>query len=209
MKRFIAILPFSSQLRDVRYESVDNDALSLDMAVKFPILPVVHAYAPRDGAPWAVTLIVTKGEDGARTGYLADFQEELEALCVRDGLRLPPVEPLYVSNDERVRCEMRNLAALLRRMGEDELIYADITAGTKTLSNTLSMALRGVPTLRRSSSVECVVYGQFDRLTGENRIYDITALYRMERIVDLLGRVGDPDRALALLLKDMEEADGQ
>ena len=208
MKRFIAILPFSAQLRDVRYESVDNDALSLDMYVKFPILPVIYAYAPRDSEPWAVDLIVTKGEDGARTGFLADFRQELEALCARERLRYPPVEPLYVPNDESVRCEMRNLAALLTRMGEDELIYADITAGTKTLSNTLSMALRGVPSLRRSSSVECVVYGQFDRMTGENKIYDITALYRMERIVDLLGRSGDPDRALAALLEGLEAADG-
>ena len=87
----------------------------------------------------------------------------------------------------------------------DPAADACITGGTKTLSNVLSMALRHISALHHSTSLECVVYGQFDRVSGERKIYDITALYRMEGLMELFERdpSAHPDLMLQLLLRNL------
>ncbi len=200
MKRFIPIIPFSSNLEPVLYEPVDNDALKMDRQTRFPILAVIHAYAPKD-EEWTLSPILTEGRDK----WLKVFVEELETLCRDVGIAPPRLEPLSVSNDESVRSQMKTLVAILSLMKDGEDVYACITGGTKTLSNVLSMALRHISALHHSTSLECVVYGQFDRVSGERKIYDITALYRMEGLIELFERdpSAHPDLMLQLLLRNL------
>jgi cystathionine beta-lyase/cystathionine gamma-synthase len=75
------------------------------------------------------------------------------------------------------------------------------------------MALNYAYRTKQNTSVECVVYGEKNHETREMQIYDTTALFYMDSIVNKLAEHGasDPEKAIRIMLglEDTEEAEDE
>lgn len=193
MKKFFATIPLQKeeQLRRFVYAAQGNSKLSMDGTTRFPIIPAINGYvAP--GEPFRVIAVVQDNEDAKRNyGYL---QEELHALCERNGLSYPAcgVECVDGPADQCVSSNVDLFQALIDRIEDDDELFACVTYGTKPMSMALLTAVRYAYRLKRNTTVSCVVYGEVDR-SGEEwkaKIYDETALVQLDEITRMLAERG-------------------
>lgn len=193
MKKFFATVPMQKegQLKRLVYAAQENSRLGMDEATRFPIIPAINGYvAP--GEPFRIVAVVQDNEDAKRNyGYL---QEELHALCERNGLAYPErgVECVAGPVDQCVSSNVDVFQALIDLVEDDDELFACVTYGTKPMSMALLTAVRYAYRLKRNTTVSCVVYGEVDRSGGDwtAKIYDETALVQLDEITRMLAERG-------------------
>jgi len=98
-------------------------------------------------------------------------------------------------------------------IGDNEEIYACITYGTKPTPIIETMALNYAIKLKKNVTVGCIVYGRYMHIddNDNNGIYDTTALFRMDSIVNKLAekKAKHPEKAIRLMLESMLGQDGE
>lgn len=209
MKKFFTNIPIQlpGGLENMVYQAVGNDRLAMSEKTRFPILSVVHGYAER-GEPFRLIAVETKGGGGSENLEL--LRQELDALCLRDGLACPDgVETVPAPESDRVACHIETFQRLIDLTDDGDELFACVTYGTKPMSMALLAAVRYAYRIRRNTSVPCVVYGYVDRSAGRDRkdlwkacVYDETALLQVDEMVRLLAESGvsNPQAALNAIL---------
>lgn len=207
MKKFFTTVPLqqnSAELSRLIYQPVDNTRLRMDDSTIFPILAAVNGYA-KPGENFRLIAVTAEGEAACRNRDL--LAEELAQLCTRRGLTCTQgVETVTAQGDQTVAAHARTFQKLLDYVDDDDELFSCMTFGTKPLSHAIMLALQYAYRVKRNASISCVVYGEVDR-TGPRpwdtgRIYDMTALVRLDEIVHMLARQGvaDPRGALDAIL---------
>lgn len=191
MKTFLSFAPRQPEhaLKKAVYEPVDNGALAYG-ETRFPILPVIHAYARPDEA-FRVLLVVEEYENSIQNAQT--FRQELEALCRADGLLCPEVEVLSIPFDDSVATQIATFRLLTEQIQDNADLYACITYGSKPAPIVELMALRYARQMKKDTYIACVVYGQFDHNRGKAVLYDVTALARLDDLMRVLTDSGVPD----------------
>lgn len=184
-----------------RYKALDNGLLDYDGETHFPVVPLISGYAERGEEVQVIT--VTYGEPSNCARNLETLMEELEGLSAREGMAIS-LESVDVPFDDSVGALIHTYQLLVDRMDDGDELHACITFGSKPMPLMLTMALQYAYRVRRDVSIECVVYGQMDRSQSPAvaRIYDVTALTKLDELVRVLAdlRVRDPERALRMAL---------
>lgn len=206
MKVFITFSPqqVDGSLHLAHYIPQGNDRLEYDRT-RFPIIPVINGYAD----PGETIRIIVLCQDYTwcrhNLGYL---RQELEALFTSRGFRSGTEDGdlfqlVEVAYDDAVSAHIDTFQKLIDVIRDGDDIHACITYGSKPAPMTELMALRYVRQFKKDTYISCIVYGQYDRDRGENRIYDETALVHLDDIIRVLAQTGarDPGKLLKNILE--------
>lgn len=208
MKKFFMVTPQQphNNLRAQQYAAKDNSLLNYNGITRFPVIPLVNGYTKQGEHVQVIT--VTYGSPSNCAQNLECLREELAALEERNGICIDLVS-VDVPFDDSVGALLHTYQLLVDHIEDNDSLYACTTFGSKPMSLMLTMALQYGYRIKRDVSIECVVYGQMDWSQKEPpaRIYDITALVKLDELVRVLAdmRVAAPEKALRMVLDLGEE----
>lgn len=207
MKKFfttVSLQPLPDQLVTVSYQAVGNSRLQMDAGTSFPILTAVNGYA-QPGEDFR--LIAVMPDTGATRRNRDVLSAQLAGLCARRGLSCPAgVETVAAEDAQTVTAHTQTFLKLLDHVDDDDELFVCMTFGTKPLSQAMMLAMQYAYRVKRNASISCVVYGEVLRSGPppwtSGKVYDMTALIRLDEIVHLLAQrgVSDPKAALAAIL---------
>lgn len=194
MQRFITVIPLqiAGQLRRYRYQAVGNTRLAMEEETSFPILTAINGYASQE-EPFEAIAVTADTEDCRRN--LEALRAELDALCLRRGLRCAGVREVPAPSGEEVANHVALFQRLIDCVEDDDELFACITFGTKPLSMAVRMAVQYAYRVKRNVSIPCIVYGSITRSGSDASgwtasVYDETALIRLDEIVRMLAERG-------------------
>lgn len=210
MKVFISYAPQQEEGKLMKnvYEPNGNERLRF-RETRFPILAAINGYA--DPGETIRVILIVQDKDSCR--YNAGlFEEELKELLTERGILCSGVEALPAAFDDSVAAHIQTFGQLAMLLKDDDEIFACLTYGSKPSPMVELSALRYARMLRKNTAIRCIVYGQRDWATGEQRIYDETALAKLDDAVRALSelQIPDPDRLLkTMLLQEKGEDDDE
>ncbi len=203
LKKFFMVTPQQPEgmLRSQRYTASDNDVLDYDGQTRFPIVPLISGYTTSGEGVQVIT--VTYGAPSNCQNNLTVLRAELDGLSAAQDLDIDLVS-VDVPFDDSVGALIHTWQLLISHIDDGDELYACITFGSKPVPIMLTMALQYGCRIKRDVSIECVVYGQMDRSQDPPlaRIYDVTALAKLDELVRVLAdmRVAEPESALRMVL---------
>jgi hypothetical protein len=205
-KTFIATIPFQGKdkdgndmLKPVTYTPAGNSRLTYG-ATRFPIIPLINGYAER-GDRVRVIAIFTDG-DNFKHNYETYFVPEVTELAAQNGYTFDGIEIVQTPNKEDIDTQLALFADIIAKIGDGEELYACITFGTKPTPIVQTMALNYAYKLKKDTSIGCVVYGLFRHGNPVGEIFDTTALFYMDSIVNKLAemKTPHPEKAIRAML---------
>lgn len=207
MKRFFTIIPLQQpgKLVPYRYEAVGNQKLQIEGETAFPILAAMEGYLTSGETFEAVA--VYSPDQPASLHNLKLFREELDAFCRRTGAVCRKLWEVEAEPGQEVAAQTALFQKLIGCVADDDELFACMTYGTKPQSTAVQMAVQYAYRLKRNASISCIVYGEIVRPAAEpqswhGRLYDMTALVRLDEVVRMLADrgVSDPKGAIDALL---------
>lgn len=220
MKRFLAYV----SLQPKNYNAVCYDAQAGDEKLQYgktrlPILPVINAVV-EEKEQIEVILVSTDMEksdmvetnETAYTRNLRWTEEELRAWAEKKNvdMRITHIRKEDTSSmKELLRLFDMLIGAVDEGWTKEDVFYADITFGMKTMTLIMLYVLRYIRAVKKNE-VGYLVYGQYQQ-TGVGTLHNVTTLFYMDSIISRLGSmpVADPvglvHACFADMLSDEEE----
>ena len=202
-KVFISAIPAQpkGQLKSPVYEPHGNSKLAYG-ETRFPIIPVINGYA-ESGDIVRVIAILTEGENFTHN-FDEYFVPDIGNIAREKGLVFGGVETIRTADSEDIDTQLKLFGDIIGKVNDEEEIYACITYGTKPTPIVESMALSYAYRLKKGVSIGCIVYGRYFNYdpNGNNGIYDTTALFYMDSIVNKLAelKLQNPEAAIRAML---------
>jgi len=209
-KTFISVIPYQGKDKDGKdmlksfvYKPRGNSKLAYGKT-RFPIIPVINGYTEK-GDKVRIIAILTDGENFAHN-YKTYFAPEINEIVKKKDLNFDGIEIVRSPDKEDIDTQLKLFGDVISLIGDNEEIYACITYGTKPTPILESMALRYAYQLKKNVSIGCIVYGRytFKDESDNNGIYDTTALFHMESVVNRLAelKISNPEIAIKAMLED-------
>lgn len=200
LKLFTMITPLqpirpdgSCALRKSRYEPVGNELLRCERDTRFPLIPVINAYA-QPGEE--IRVIAVTPETAAAQIHFAELSEEFAALQAEKGFVCPGPEKIPLTYAGDVNTQIELFHKLLPAFGDGDTLYACLTYGNKPMPIAELMAIQYAYRVLKDVSIGCLVYGELDHSVAEKppmRIFDITALIHLDEVVRQMAELKIPD----------------
>ncbi|PKM59980.1 MAG: hypothetical protein CVU99_10600 [Firmicutes bacterium HGW-Firmicutes-4] len=205
-KTFITVIPFQGQdeqgndmLKPVLYSPAGNTRLAYG-ETRFPIIPVINGYAKKDDKIRVIAIL----SDGANFmhNFETYFKPEVEALVKNNELKLDEIEVIQVSDKEDIDTQLKLFSDLIDKVENNEEIFACITYGTKPTPIVINMALNYAYRIKEDVNIGCIVYGRYLHTDSTGTLYDTTALFYLESVVNKVAdmNVKDPEKAIRAML---------
>ena len=121
------------------------------------------------------------------------FKAEVAAVSERCGAICCELREVWISGDQSVGAQVGTFQKLLDCVEDDDELFFCMTYGTKPLSAAVMMAVQYAYRVKKNTTIECIVYGEYLWQANESRIYDMTALVQMDEIVRMLADRGVTD----------------
>jgi len=204
MKKFITYVSMQPEnsLCKVKYDPIEMDGFIDPGEVYFPVTVLVSSYAEKGDDIELICMMETGNEDELRN--LAKLKDEIKSVSEKRGFNYA-FRILDVMPEESIESQLKTFEGLISLIENGDKVYSCATYGTKPIPIVEMMALNYVYRVKENVSVEKVVYGKVIRKNGEligANIYDITALFSMNQIVNHLSehKVKNPEKAIRILL---------
>ena len=201
-KTFITTIPFqgkdkdgNDQLKPVIYAPAGNSRLNYG-ATRFPVVPLINGYAKRDDKIRVIAILI-EGEN-FKHNYETYFVPEITNLVANNGYELSEIEIVATPDKEDIDTQLALFADIIAKIGNGEEIFACITYGTKPTPIVQTMALNYAYKLKQDISIGCIVYGRFRHGDPVGDIFDTTALFYMDSIVNKLAEMKAPNPESAI-----------
>ncbi len=151
----------------------------------FPIVPII-AQTVRPGDSVHVLAVCQKNQP--QNENLEILKSEL------DSLQLPhyTLQELAVAENQGKDTLLGMFSDLLGQMEDDACYYACMTFGTKTFPLVLFSVLSCVEKIKKNVEIQGIYYQEITRSAGvctAANLYDVTALFTLNRIVDLVAEM--------------------
>ena len=207
MKKFITYVSRQTKqgqggLSKGLYVSVNN-RLNTGFEMRYPITALINAYVkPKE----KIKIIAVYGEDveSYEENYkllkedVKKCQEKIGFICEYADLK--------TSKEELVDYHLDTYLRLVELIDDGDEVYACTTYGTKPFIIVEFMALDFIYKARKNVMIPCIIYGKFVR-DDDNVIYDITPLFRMSQISNMLAnqKINNPEKIMRDLLSISED----
>lgn len=212
IKTFITVIAEQppKNLLPTKYASPEDEKLLCDKLLKFPISTAINAYAKEDDE---IKIIAIMNEDNENTkiNFEESFIPELESLKKENNLKnldTSKIIKIKADTNQGINCDLRLLEDLLAAIGDNEILHACITYGTKPLPIIIFMALNYVYKVRNNTNIETIIYGtMYSGKKNEPTIYDETALFYTNEMFMQLADAGvsDPVKKVKAMRGILEE----
>lgn len=195
MKKFITYVPMQtgSNLLKGKYISLENDKLNMNKNVIFPIECIINGYADNDEQVMLIALL----EEGNN-----DCEENLKLMQKRisditDSKNIKVItKKVYISPQETTENHLITFKNIISLFEDGDDLYSCVTFGTKPTPIIQMMALNFAYKNLKNVTIGVVAYGKVNRehnVPVSYYIYDITALFFMNNIVDTLSAMNADD----------------
>lgn len=183
------------------YEAVNNPELKYEVNNSYPVLPMINAYVEEgDAVELIIVRMVPEDEKGKATAKenFDAIEVLVTELCMQKKAFFLGVKDFEVPDDEQIDTHLNIFERLIGMITGNDRVFVDVTYGTKTQMLALVLAINYVYQAVPGAKVECVVYGNYNFQSKQKKIYDITALFLMNQIVNRLSvvRHSDPIQAI-------------
>lgn len=194
MKKFIFTVPRqkSENLYKAVYKSANSNKLESSISTCFPIIPVIDSYCGDNETVEIVALIEVQKDnirdaDDIFEGNYRLFWEELNEICYDKGLACSVKKIIIPFNDD-LETDLATYYSLIKEIEDNDTIFADITYGSNLIPIIEMMALGFCTKNKNNVMVECLCYGEKDPETNEKRLFDVTSLFYLNEISDMLSK---------------------
>ncbi len=168
------------------YIAANNTKLKCDLPGFYPILYAINGYAS-EGEEIEV-LVLTAEYSECENSYI-DFQNDCKELCDKLEVVCNFIK-ISIPDAESIDKHLYTFQRLIENIQDYDELYICATYGTKPTPIAEFMALNYAYRALDNVSIECIVYGGKDFISGEKKIYDITELFLMDQIVNELSKAG-------------------
>ena len=192
MKKFVTFSSQQERISKYEYEAVDNSRLKYGLTA-YPIIPVINGYLDEEDE-FEVLVIVADYEFTKKNFEL--LKEELRELFIQKNIPYneeKQLKEISIPYDDGINNQMLLFRKLLDELNDWDEIYACITYGSKPAEIVELMMLRYIRQIKKNAYIGCVVYGQVKWKENIARIYDLTALVRLDDIIQMAGNVSQED----------------
>lgn len=170
----------------------------------FPIIPLLANTAE----PGEALKIIAVKPQYATTDHCFDIlKQELETIREKIGFRYE-LEIIETPQSEVIDNHLELFRRLVDSTADGDRIYADITFGTKPIPMVMLMFMNFAYRCRQDAEIEQIVYGAFNHEENTASLYDVTALFYMNSVVNQFetGQISDPAAVIRKLI-DMERSE--
>ena len=160
----------------------------------------MNAYANEDDEI-KIIVITNEGLPQTEEYYKNNFipaLEEIKAEKNLKGLDVSKIIKIEAEISQGIVSNLKVAKALLDKIGDNEILHACITFGTKPLPIILFMALNYAYKVRNNTDIETIVYGAKywgDKKEQIDYIYDVTSLFYTNEMFMNLANAGVEDPA--------------
>ena len=201
MKKFISISPFQNPKymeKGVVYVPDNNQDLEYT-ETSFPIIPVLNAYAERGEKIEIITVI--SDYEFARNNY-EFLKREVETVSQKKAFEYT-LKEICIPYSDNIDTQLEMFEKLIEMTADEDTLYADITFGSKVMTQVLNMGINYGYRVNKNVSIGCIVYGKLEHVTNSGIIYDETSLNYMDEIVRIMAenKVKNPVDKIKNLLK--------
>lgn len=201
MKKFFSVISLQDgkDLKSGRYEAMGNTRLQMERETCFPIIAAMNGYLEA-GEEFSAVVVVQDNRSSREN--LTRFKAEVAAVCEHRGAVCRQIREVWIGDDQSVGAQVGTFQTLLDCVEDDDELFFCMTYGTKPLSAAVMMAVQYAYRVKKNTTIECIVYGEYLWRSNESRIYDMTALVQMDEIVRMLADRGvtDPKSAIDRIL---------
>ncbi|MDD6085341.1 MAG: TM1812 family CRISPR-associated protein [Oscillospiraceae bacterium] len=202
MKKFIMVSPFQpvdSMKKGHIYTPENNPDLNYT-ETSFPIIPVINAYAEKDEE---IEIIAVVSEYKNAEDNFELFKNEIEKLSKEKGFVCDEIKKVSVPYSDDLDSQLEMFGKLIDYTSDNDMLYADITYGSKVMTQILTMAVNYGYRIHKNVALGCIVYGKFDHMLQKASIYDVTSLNYMDEIVRVMAenKISNPTEKIKKLLK--------
>ena len=192
MKKFVTFASQQERISQFEYEPVDNSRLKYGKTA-YPIVPVMNGYLDKEDE-FEIIVVVADYEFTQKNCEL--LKNEIQGLVDQKGILYNEEKQLKIITipfDDGIDTQMLLFRKLLEQLNDWDEIYACITYGSKPAEIVELMMLRYIRQIKKNAYIGCVVYGQVKWKEQIGRIYDLTALVRLDDIIQTAGRLSGED----------------
>lgn len=188
MKKFIFTSPLQPEvsLKLVNYQSMESNPLENALETRFPIIPVINAYA-NENEKIEIIVILTDYEN-CRYNYEKLFKPEITSLQQTKKFEYE-TKIINTPYDETIQIQLDLFSDLISHIDDNDEIFVCITYGTKPIPIVQIMALNYAYKLRKETNIGCIVYGRNDFSTGKAYIHDVSPLFFMDSLVSQMAQL--------------------
>lgn len=174
-----------------------NPALECRTSTHFPIIPVIANTADKNEK---IRIYAVCPQHENTKINLDILRSELEKTKEEIGFEyeLTIVDTPF---SEMIGDHLALFGKLIETAENDDMIYADITFGTKPIPMILMMFMTYAYRFKENITIEKIVYGQFDHNTKTASVYDVSALFYMNMTINNMDNVTDPIKFINLMLE--------
>lgn len=200
MKKYITVIPMQNpdNLKKDVYES-DNELLRTDFATCFPVLIPMYNDV-QEGETVTLVEVMIDGHDFAAKNKQS-FDEDLAELKKEKNITV--IEKLiHIKFSEDLDNQLDLLMGLIDAAEENDTITADITYGSKAMPIIIRSALTYISENVDGADIDKIVYGSLNFTSGKMFIYDVSALFYLDKAIESMSRtnVKDPKAALISII---------
>jgi len=212
IKKFIFTSPYQKEgdLREVLYKAEEGSPLQYGKT-SFPIIPAINGYVDENDKIEIICVVTERSihseeypnEYPNAVRNYERFKIEIAELARKKKFAYTLTEPIMTPYGENIKNHLNLYGKLIAAVGDDEIIYADLTYGTKPFPVVEMMALNYAYKLRRNTDIGCIVYGGFDPVTKVSEINDVSPLFFMDAISNTMAsmRIKNPEERIKDLLE--------
>lgn len=206
MKKYYTAISQQSEtsLKLIQYQNPGKSSILDYGQTHFPIIPLLVNTVK---AGETIKIFAVK-QDYQRTDYcLKVLQDELQSIQAEIGFKYE-MEILDTPRCEVIESHLDLFKRLVDSTADGDRVYADITFGTKPIPMIMLMFMSFAYRCRQNTEIEHIVYGAFNHEENNAALYDVTALFYMNSVVNQLdpGEISDPAAVIRKLI-DMENSE--
>lgn len=200
MKNYLCTIPQQphESLRETLYANpCDNPVLACPKPTRFPILAVIRNTV-KQGEHIRLTAVRPKHKHC--DANFETFTAELDALKNEIGFEFD-LDIVNTPFSETIDDHLALFGKLIDFVYDDDMLYADITYGSKPIPILILMTLTYAYRFKENVSVENIVYGQLDHDTKVSGLYDVSALFYMNSTINTMSDTSDPKKFIKAVLE--------
>lgn len=203
MKKFITTIPRQPEkfLTDCIYEAANNPKYQTDVLTCFPVIPIIVSSC-EENEKIGIYAVTTKDYSECLKNKVR-FEKQLEELLGKKNISYT-LEYIESPFSEDVGTHLNTFKSIISYISDNDVLFADITYGTKPTPIISLMALNYAVKLCKNSRVECVCYGEKDFLNDKCRLFDVTSLFTMNEIMNNMAKAGvkEPQKLIEMIIGD-------
>jgi len=200
-KKFITVIAEQINFESRIYDCGDDKRLEYNRKTHYPIANVIYN-AVEDGE--TIEVVAVKKDGITSDKNLDILKSDLDCIEKEKNIQIK-YSIITRPKKETKRSHIEYFYQLINEIKDNDLIYADITYGTKPGPFILFAALNYANRLKKNVGIESIVYGGIDWDTKHSYIYDVTQLFYMNSIVETIAAEGveEAEKVVETLFKMM------